>query len=196
MVTRALFRIAVLSLWASLCSNTALAAPCDKGGAQAQGRPRIGLVLGGGGAGGAAAWEASSSGPAVHCSGTPRATRRRCSGAAASTEQLVCGRCFQTLVSCHRRWPRRPHPYQRRRRSRRWQRPRPHRGQRRLRGVALSVAKTPRERLGLAAAYLDRSRIAEPPRRDTRTGPSPSARGSGASWDKSSGPPEPKRRQS
>jgi len=46
--------IAVLSLWASLCSNTALAAPCDKAGAQAQGRPRIGLVLGGGGARGAA----------------------------------------------------------------------------------------------------------------------------------------------
>ena len=54
MVTGSLYRIAVLSLWASLCSNTALAAPCDKGGAQAQGRPRIGLVLGGGGARGAA----------------------------------------------------------------------------------------------------------------------------------------------
>ena len=54
MVTGSLYRIAVLSLWASLCSNTALAVPCDKGGAQAQGRPRIGLVLGGGGARGAA----------------------------------------------------------------------------------------------------------------------------------------------
>jgi len=54
-----------------VCSNTALAAPCDKGGAQAQGRPRIGLVLGGGGARGAAAWEASSSGPAVHLFGDP-----------------------------------------------------------------------------------------------------------------------------
>ena len=53
-VTGSLYRIAVLSLWASLCSNTALAAPCDKAGAQAQGRPRIGLVLGGGGARGAA----------------------------------------------------------------------------------------------------------------------------------------------
>ena len=41
MVTGSLYRIAVLSLWASLCSNTALAAPCDKAGAQAQGRPRI-----------------------------------------------------------------------------------------------------------------------------------------------------------
>ena len=39
MVTGSLYRIAVLSLWASLCSNTALAVPCDKGGAQAQGRP-------------------------------------------------------------------------------------------------------------------------------------------------------------
>ena len=54
MVTGCLYRIAVLSLCASLCSNTAFAAPCDKGGAQAQGRPRIGLVLGGGGARGAA----------------------------------------------------------------------------------------------------------------------------------------------
>jgi len=54
MVTGSLYRIAVLSFWASLCSNTALAAPCDKAGAQAQGRPRIGLVLGGGGARGAA----------------------------------------------------------------------------------------------------------------------------------------------
>ncbi|MDQ3563453.1 MAG: patatin-like phospholipase family protein [Pseudomonadota bacterium] len=54
MVTGSLYRIAVLSLWASLCSNPALAAPCDKTGAQAQGRPRIGLVLGGGGARGAA----------------------------------------------------------------------------------------------------------------------------------------------
>ena len=54
MVTGSLYRIAVLSLWASLCSNTVLAAPCDKAGAQAQGRPRIGLVLGGGGARGAA----------------------------------------------------------------------------------------------------------------------------------------------
>jgi hypothetical protein len=35
MVTGSLYRIAVLSLWASLCSNTALAAPCDKAGAQA-----------------------------------------------------------------------------------------------------------------------------------------------------------------
>ena len=42
MVTGSLYRIAVLSLWASLCSNTALAAPCDKAGApKAQGRPRI-----------------------------------------------------------------------------------------------------------------------------------------------------------
>ena len=54
MVTGSWYRIAVLSLWASLCSNAALAAPCDKAGAQAQGRPRIGLVLGGGGARGAA----------------------------------------------------------------------------------------------------------------------------------------------
>jgi NTE family protein len=54
MVTGSLYRIAVVSLWASLCSNTALAAHCDKAGAQAQGRPRIGLVLGGGGARGAA----------------------------------------------------------------------------------------------------------------------------------------------
>ncbi|MGH8222831.1 MAG: patatin-like phospholipase family protein, partial [Woeseiaceae bacterium] len=38
----------------SLCSSAVLAAPCDKGEAQAQGRPRIGLVLGGGGARGAA----------------------------------------------------------------------------------------------------------------------------------------------
>ena len=53
-VTGSLYWIAILSLWASLCSNTALAAPCDKAGAQAQGRPRIGLVLGGGGARGAA----------------------------------------------------------------------------------------------------------------------------------------------
>jgi NTE family protein len=54
MVTGSLYRIAVLSLWVSLCSNAALSAPCDKAGAQAQGRPRIGLVLGGGGARGAA----------------------------------------------------------------------------------------------------------------------------------------------
>ena len=53
-VTGSLYWIAILSLWAALCSNTALAAPCDKAGAQAQGRPRIGLVLGGGGARGAA----------------------------------------------------------------------------------------------------------------------------------------------
>jgi NTE family protein len=39
-----------MSLWSSLV----LAAPCDKLEAQAQGRPRIGLVLGGGGARGAA----------------------------------------------------------------------------------------------------------------------------------------------
>ncbi len=38
----------------SLCSSAVLAAPCDKSGVQAQGRPRIGLVLGGGGARGAA----------------------------------------------------------------------------------------------------------------------------------------------
>ncbi len=43
-----------MSVWASLCPNTVLAAPCDLSGAQAQGRPRIGLVLGGGGARGAA----------------------------------------------------------------------------------------------------------------------------------------------
>ncbi len=41
-------------LGVSLCSSAVFAAPCDKSGAQAQGRPRIGLVLGGGGARGAA----------------------------------------------------------------------------------------------------------------------------------------------
>lgn len=54
MVTGSLYRIVVLSLWTSLSSNTALATSCDTAGAQAQGRPRIGLVLGGGGARGAA----------------------------------------------------------------------------------------------------------------------------------------------
>ncbi|MGH8508445.1 MAG: patatin-like phospholipase family protein, partial [Gammaproteobacteria bacterium] len=51
-----LYRVAILfiSIGGILCSNFAYAAPCDKAGAQAQGRPRIGLVLGGGGARGAA----------------------------------------------------------------------------------------------------------------------------------------------
>ncbi|MCG3145510.1 MAG: hypothetical protein HONDAALG_03121 [Gammaproteobacteria bacterium] len=40
----------LMTLW----SSSALALPCDKSGAQDQGRPRIGLVLGGGGARGAA----------------------------------------------------------------------------------------------------------------------------------------------
>jgi len=48
MASGSLYGIAVLSSWASPGSNTALAAPCDKAGAQAQGHPRIGLVLGGG----------------------------------------------------------------------------------------------------------------------------------------------------
>ena len=38
MVTGSLYRIAVLSLWASLCSNTVLPHPVTAG-AQAQGRP-------------------------------------------------------------------------------------------------------------------------------------------------------------
>lgn len=43
-----------VSILTTLWSNSALALPCDKSGAQEQGRPRIGLVLGGGGARGAA----------------------------------------------------------------------------------------------------------------------------------------------
>jgi NTE family protein len=43
-----------MSMLVSIWSGSVLALPCDKSGAQAQGRPRIGLVLGGGGARGAA----------------------------------------------------------------------------------------------------------------------------------------------
>lgn len=55
-MVRILYQLAILCLsaWALLYSNLALASSCDKSEARAQGRPKIGLVLGGGGARGAA----------------------------------------------------------------------------------------------------------------------------------------------
>ena len=99
-MTGSLYRIAVLSLWASSARTPRLPHPATRAGHKRRAAP-----------GSAWCWAAAAhaaprrgkplrAGRQFICSGTPRATRRRCSGAAASTEQPVCGRCFQTLVSC------------------------------------------------------------------------------------------------